>query len=78
MDEQPRDDLAATFAVAWSKFLGSLPGEFRTAVAGDGVVLTIDNEDPVLPGVLSQAAETPVVVVPRTVEVLGMKELTQV
>jgi len=77
IDEQPRDDLAATFAAAWSKFLASLPGEFRNTVASDGVVLTIDNEDPVLPGILSQAAETPVVVVPRTVEVLGMKEITQ-
>lgn len=77
INEQLREDLAANFAQAWQQFLTQLPSEFRLTVASEGVVVTTDNDDPVLPSVLSQAAGTPVVVVPRTVEILGMKEVTR-
>jgi rod shape-determining protein MreB len=74
LQDQPRADLARSFATAWQDFLNQLPQEFRLSVGTEGGVVTIDNEDPLLAAELSTAAGAPIIIVPRSVELLGMKQ----
>jgi hypothetical protein len=76
--EQERDSQAAFFSQAWKEFLTEIPNEFRTTVAAEGVLVLIDNDDPLLAPTMTKAAKTPVIIVPPSTEILGMKELVQI
>lgn len=70
-----RDELASFFSQCWDQFLIKLPGEFRTIIAVEGGIISIANDDPILATIFSQLAGSPIGVLPRNVEILGMKKL---
>ena len=76
--EQERDSLATFFAETWKEFVSQLPSEFRTTVSSEGVVLLIDNDDPLLASAMTREAKTPVVVVPPSSEIFGMKKIVDI
>lgn len=58
----------------WRAFLASLPVDFVSLVQEEGCVLAWDEPPPAAEKTLSQMLQVPVVIVPRTVEVLGTQE----
>lgn len=66
------------FRECWLEFLQNLPSEFRTTLAQEGMLLNADGLEPTLPAQLSRISEVPVVVVPRTTEVLGLQKWARI
>lgn len=72
-----RVDLADKMSQAWPKFVASLPIEFRQTVTSEGLLLTIDNDDPQLPMTMARDLGVPVQILPRTTEVLGLAQMSK-
>lgn len=58
----------------WQNFLSTIPVEFMATVTAEGCIVAWDEAPAEAAQVLSPHLETPVVVVPRTAEVLGLRE----
>lgn len=76
-DDADREQRANFFRLCWSQFLGNLPGEFKATLGREGTLVSIDDDDPQLATTFSQAIGQPVQILPRNVEILGLREITK-
>ncbi|MCD8484825.1 rod shape-determining protein [Candidatus Woesebacteria bacterium] len=71
------DELTEQIQEQWQRFLSTIPVEFMTTITSEGCVLAWEEAPVNAAHILSPALETPMVVVPRTVEVLGLRSLRE-
>lgn len=72
--DQDSGKIAEQLADLWKRLLALLPIEFLATVQQDGCVLVMDTNEPEASAWLSQAVGSPVIIVPRTAEVLGLQK----
>lgn len=67
-------ELIQDLQIQWQNFLSIIPVEFMATITAEGCVFSWDEAPADGASVLSPHLETPVVIVPRTAEVLGLRE----